>query len=92
PYKLTGWNGTNGKFTLVKNENYWDKKHVKTDKVVETVVKEPTAAIGLYKRGKLDLAPLSSQQSVTANKKRSDFKKYSGDAVYYLEYNQTGKN
>ncbi|MFT8324503.1 peptide ABC transporter substrate-binding protein [Oenococcus sicerae] len=91
PYKLVGWNGTNGSFTLLKNKYYWDKKHVKTNEISETVVKDPTAAIALYKRGKLDLVALLSQQSVTANKNRSDFKEYAGDATYYLEYNQTGK-
>ncbi|MCV3296460.1 MAG: peptide ABC transporter substrate-binding protein [Oenococcus sp.] len=91
PYRLTGWNGTNGSFSLIKNDNYWDKKHVKTDKVIETVVKEPTAAIGLYKRGRLDLTPLGSQQAVAANKNRSDFKTYDGNASFYLEFNQTGK-
>ena len=30
PFKVENWNGTSGSFKLVKNNNYWDAKHIKT--------------------------------------------------------------
>ncbi len=40
PFKVENWNGTSGSFKLVKNDNYWDAKHVKTKTInIQTVKK-----------------------------------------------------
>lgn len=38
PFKIENWNGTSGSFKLVKNNNYWDAKHIKTKTInIQTV-------------------------------------------------------
>ncbi|OIK60241.1 peptide ABC transporter substrate-binding protein [Oenococcus oeni] len=44
PYKFVGWNGSNKKFKLVPNKNYWDAKAVKNKGVNFQVVTDTTAA------------------------------------------------
>lgn len=91
PFRLTGWNGTNNHYRLVKNRYYWDKKHVASSRIDESVVSDPVAVVGLYRRNRLDLAPLTTQQSVSANRNRKDFHNYPAGGVFYLEFNQTGR-
>ncbi|KRL52880.1 ABC-type oligopeptide transport system, periplasmic component [Lacticaseibacillus manihotivorans DSM 13343 = JCM 12514] len=67
PFKLTKWNGSSDSWTLVKNNQYWDKKAVKLTKINETVVKDSSTAINLYNSGKLDEVTLTgalAQQQV----------------------------
>ena len=40
PYKQVGWTGTNLKWKLVKNPQYWNKKNVKMDTINYQVVKD----------------------------------------------------
>ncbi|MBS9339129.1 peptide ABC transporter substrate-binding protein [Fructobacillus sp. M2-14] len=88
-YKLEGWNGTNNKFKMVKNENYWDAKNVKTKTINWQVVKNPETAIKLYKQGKLDRASIAnSAEMYQANKSNKDLKTSALAAATYLEYNQ----
>lgn len=92
PYTFKDWNGTNGKFELVKNKNYWDAKNVKTQTVAYQVVKKPDTAVQLYKQGKLDEAPLTTTELYTANKNNKDNVKVPEARTDYIEYNQTGTN
>lgn len=48
PFKMTGWTGTNLSWTLAKNKNYWDKSHVKLDKINFKVNKSTTTSYNLY--------------------------------------------
>ncbi|GAO99427.1 peptide ABC transporter substrate-binding protein [Fructobacillus ficulneus] len=89
PYKFEGWNGTNNKFKMVKNDNYWDAKDVKTDTVKWQVIKNPETAIKLYKEGKIDRAAINnSAEMYSANKGNKDVKDSAMAAATYLEYNQ----
>lgn len=63
PYTLKGWNGSNLNWKLVKNENYWDKKHVKMQTINVMVNKSTSTAYNLYQQGKLDYTPLSAEQA-----------------------------
>jgi len=92
PYTFKGWNGTNGKFELVKNKNYWDAKNVKTQTLTYQVVKKPETAVELYKQGKLDEAPLTTTDLYSANKGSKDSVKVPEARTDYIEYNQTGTN
>lgn len=88
-YKVEGWNGTNNKFKMVKNENYWNAKNVKTKTINWQVIKNPETAIKLYKQGKLDRASIaSSAEMYQANKSNKDLKTSALAASTYLEYNQ----
>lgn len=92
PYKFEGWNGTNNSFKLVKNDNYWDAKNVKTKEIDYSVVKKAETAVQLYKQGKLDRASISTPELYAANKSNKDTVKAPEATTAYIEYNQTGKN
>lgn len=92
PYKFEGWNGTNNNFKLVKNDNYWDAKSVKTKEIDYSVVKKTETAVQLYKQGKLDRASISTPELYAANKNNKDKVKAPEATTAYIEYNQTGKN
>ncbi|MGQ2226567.1 peptide ABC transporter substrate-binding protein [Fructobacillus fructosus] len=88
-YKFEGWNGTNGKFKMVKNDNYWDAKNVKTKTVNWQVVKNADTALKLYKQGKIDRVSISNTPEMyAANKNNKDAKSVAVAAATYLEYNQ----
>lgn len=86
PFKLTKWTGSNKQFTLVKNQNYWDKKNVKLDKVNETISETSSTAYNLYQAGKLDETYLTGEQ-VKANKGKSTFYDRPASAIQRLELN-----
>ena len=73
PYKLEGWNGSNNKFKLVKNDNYWDAKHVKSKEIDVQVVQKAETAVQLYKQGKLDYTILDTPDLVAANSKEKGY-------------------
>lgn len=75
-------------WTLAKNKNYWDKSHVKLDKINFKVNKSTTTSYNLYQSKKLDQTILSTEQA----------KQLSNDPGYtivkeartnYLEFNET---
>jgi len=87
PFKMTGWQGTNSTWTLVKNDNYWDKKNVHLTKIKDQVVKSTTTAFNLFQSGKLDMATLSGQQ-VKNEKNNSKLVIRKSSRLNYLEFNQ----
>lgn len=87
PFKLTKWTGSNKQFTLVKNQNYWDKKNVKLDKVNETISETSSTVYNLYQAGKLDETYLTGEQ-VKANKGKSTFYDRPASAIQRLELNR----
>lgn len=91
PFKIEGWNGTNDTWSFVKNNDYWDKKVVKLNKIHYQVVKSNNTGYQLYQQGKLDLTPLSSEQ-VKNLKSNNDFTQYPYSLVRFLLYNFKDKN
>lgn len=91
PFKIKGWNGTNDTWSFVKNDDYWDKKVVKLNKIHYQVVKSNNTGYQLYQQGKLDLTPLSSEQ-VKNLKSNNDFTQYPYSLVRFLLYNFKDKN
>ena len=63
PFKMTEWTGTNLKWKLVKNDNYWDKKNVKLSEINFSVNKSTTTSYNLYQSKKLDETILSPEQA-----------------------------
>lgn len=93
PYKVEGWNGSNNKFKLVKNEEYWDADNVKTDTVNIQVVKKPDTAVQMYKQGDLDAANISNTTAIyNANKNSDELVTVPEATTAYMVYNQTGEN
>lgn len=91
PFKIKGWNGTNDTWSFVKNNDYWDKKVVKLNKINYQVVKSNNTGYQMYQQGKLDLTPLSSEQ-VKNLKSNQDFTQYPYSLVRFLLYNFKDKN
>ena len=91
PFKIKGWNGTNDTWSFVKNNDYWDKKAVKLNKIHYQVVKSNNTGYQMYQQGKLDLTPLSSEQ-VKNLKSNQDFTQYPYSLVRFLLYNFKDKN
>lgn len=60
PFVVKGWTGSNLKWTLVKNKNYWNKKTVHLDKVNMQVVQTTSTGVNLFRSSSLDYVPLSS--------------------------------
>ena len=92
-YTLTNLDGvgTSDKWTIAKNEKYWDKKHVSMKKINFQVVKEINTGINLYNDGKMDDAPLAGEYA----KQYKKDKEYSTTLMantMFLEMNQTGEN
>ncbi|KRL05187.1 peptide ABC transporter substrate-binding protein [Liquorilactobacillus oeni] len=90
PYKVTGWSGSNLKWNLVKNNNYWDKKNVKLDNISFQVTKSPTTSYNLYQDNKLDETYLNAEQAkqLSNNKEYVSLKQA---RTNYLEFNQAKK-
>ena len=87
-----GVNGTSGSFKLVKNDNYWDAKHVKTKTINIQTVKKPDTAVQMYKQGQLDFASISSTSAIfNSNKKNKDVVTVPEATTSYMTYNETGK-
>lgn len=91
PFKIKGWNGTNDTWSFVKNNDYWDKKVVKLNKINYQVVKSNNTGYQMYQQGKLDLTQLSSEQ-VKNLKSNNDFTQYPYSLVRFLLYNFKDKN
>lgn len=86
-FKLTGWTGTNNKWTLAKNKQYWDKKSVHLNKINETVIKDPSTGLNEYQSHAIDETVLSGQQ-VANFKGKPDFVSRKSSNGYRLDLNQ----
>lgn len=91
PFMIQNWNGTGNKWQFVKNDQYWDKKAVKLQKINYTVVSDTTTGLDLYQQKKLDLTPLANQQ-VKNYKTDKAFREYPYSYVSFLKYNQKDAN
>ena len=91
PFKATGWKGTNDTWSFVKNNQYWDKKAVKLDKVNYQVVENPQTKLNLYQSHKIDYAQLSSEQ-VKNYKNNKDYTTFPYSITTFLQYNMNDSN
>ncbi|WP_311407362.1 peptide ABC transporter substrate-binding protein [Liquorilactobacillus uvarum] len=87
PFKLTKWTGTNKKWTLIKNTDYWAKSAVHLKKINELVTESTTTSYELYSDKKVDETLLSGQQ-VKNNKNNKAFVKRLPTATTRLDLNQ----
>ncbi len=89
PFTLADFDGpgTDTEWAYVKNDNYWDKKNVKLDRVNVDVVKESSTALNLFQDGKQDDIILSGELAQQmANDSQFVSEKQAG--TYYFELNQ----
>ncbi|WP_225904646.1 peptide ABC transporter substrate-binding protein [Lentilactobacillus parabuchneri] len=90
PFKLSDWNGTGMTWTLAKNSDYWDKKHVKLDKLHYQVTKDPSTGYNQFKTGKLQYVGISG---VLAKNLKNDKNMVTREtsSCYYLAFNQKNR-
>ncbi|WP_412989224.1 peptide ABC transporter substrate-binding protein [Pediococcus siamensis] len=81
-----GWTGSNLSWKLVKNKNYWDKKHVHLQTVNMKVVQNPSTALSLYQSKKLDDITLSGQQAAQ-EKNNKAYYSVMDNRTDYADYN-----
>ncbi|RAI83125.1 peptide ABC transporter substrate-binding protein [Macrococcoides goetzii] len=60
PFVLSEWK-TEDKFTLTKNDKYYDKDKVKLDKITYKVLKDANSGVNLYTTGKIDRVGLPAE-------------------------------
>ncbi|MCM0583253.1 peptide ABC transporter substrate-binding protein [Weissella diestrammenae] len=72
PYIVKDWNGSNQKYSFVKNPDYWDAKAVKTPKITTQIIKDQNTGYNLFKGGKVDFTRLSPDQ-VKASKSSKEY-------------------
>ena len=87
PFKLTGWTGTNNKWTLVKNDQYWDKKNVKLSKINFQVINDQQTWLSQYQSGKVDEIVLDGTQFKNF-KNSKELNKRALASTFYLDLNQ----
>ena len=61
PFKVSKW-AVEDKIVLTKNDNYWDKKSVKLDRVNYKILKDTQAGASLYDTNSVDSAGITSEQ------------------------------
>jgi len=87
PYKSVGWTGTNLKWKLVKNPQYWNKKNIKMDTINYQVVKDSSTALNLYNSKKLDVTTITGSQ-VAQYKNNKAYKLRKEASTFYLQLNE----
>ncbi|PLR97614.1 peptide ABC transporter substrate-binding protein [Bacillus sp. T33-2] len=55
PFKMTEWSHSD-KIVIEKNENYWDAKNVKLEKVEMFMINDPNTELSMFENGELDWA------------------------------------
>lgn len=86
PYKVSNWKQGDNTITLVKNNNYWDAKNVKTNKIKLQVITDPEKSAMAFKDGTVDYTTLSGQL-VAKYKNDASFKNGLGNFTQYLMFN-----
>lgn len=91
PFVMTEWvHGTS--YQLKKNDQYWDAKSVKLDTVNNQVVKDSATDVNLYKTGKADIVPLTSEHIDAFKDKADEFLTVEEPSTFFLRMNQTNKD
>ncbi|MGC6769139.1 peptide ABC transporter substrate-binding protein [Enterococcus sp. LJL51] len=88
PFLVENWKQTDLSWDLVKNDKYWDKENVKSDKIHYEVVKEASTALNLFEDGQLDVATITGEIA-KQNQNNEDFHSYPTATMNYIRLNQT---
>ncbi|PSL28392.1 oligopeptide transport system substrate-binding protein [Planomicrobium soli] len=87
PFVLTDWDGTGLKWSLEKNQEYWDAETVQLEKIDFDVVKEPSTAVNLYTSGEKDRATLSGEFALQYAQDPEVVRELD-PSTFYLKFNQ----
>ncbi len=86
PYKMTAFQAQ-GKVEFVKNENYWDAKNVKLDKLIMTFVEDENTELSMYESNQIDIAesvPVKDTKKLLSEGKAVSFPE---PGCYYYIFN-----
>lgn len=86
PFKVDKWKHED-KILLSKNNNYWDKKNVKLEKVNYKVLKDKQVGASLYETGSIDDTLITADQ-VNKYKDSPALKKRITSGNFYIKLNQ----
>jgi len=86
PFVVSSWE-QEYEYVMSKNDTYWNKDVVKTDKIVTRIIKDTATAVNMYETGELDRVGLSAEY-VDQYKDTEEFLTYPSSSVFYLEVNQ----
>lgn len=86
PFKVKEWK-VEDKILLEKNEDYWDKKAVKLDKVSYKILKDQQAGASLYDTGSADVTEITSEQVDKYEKNPALFKRLFA-STFFLKLNE----
>lgn len=86
PFKVINWQ-VEDKIQLVKNNQYWDKKNVKLDKVNYKVLKDQQAGASLYDTNSIDDTIITSEQ-VDKYKGSQELNYRLTAATFYIKMNE----
>nr|WP_155111906.1 peptide ABC transporter substrate-binding protein [Metabacillus mangrovi] len=89
PFVMSDWGGnTKEKWTMTKNENYWDKDNVKLEKINFNVVKDPATAANLFDSGEADITGKLASDVVPQYEGDERMVKWLEPTVFWLKLNQ----
>ncbi|KHD35496.1 peptide ABC transporter substrate-binding protein [Clostridium acetobutylicum] len=93
PFKMTSMVSGN-KIELVKNDQYWDKKSVKLDKVTMYFMDDANTMLNALQSGQIDIADTLRPEWVSRFNKTGKFNQVTGNVPTnsYLEFNNQDKN
>ncbi|OHO71566.1 peptide ABC transporter substrate-binding protein [Staphylococcus sp. HMSC036D05] len=86
PFKVDKWKHED-KILLSKNNEYWDKKNVKLEKVNYKVLKDKQVGASLYETGSVDDTLITADQ-VSKYKDSKALKKRITSGNFYIKFNQ----
>ncbi len=92
PFKVKAWTH-NSKIELVKNENFWDAKNIKLNKLDFKIIHEQSAMLGELLNGSIDIAKATSIEWIDRLSKEEHLSLLSGmdSRVQYIFINQKDK-
>ncbi|TCP69259.1 peptide ABC transporter substrate-binding protein [Baia soyae] len=89
PFKLTEWKHEQS-YTMEKNDQYWDAKSVKLNKVVTKVMKDSSATINAYNTNQVQVTLLGTDY-IPKYKDKKEAVSVAEGSSWYLEMNQKNK-
>ncbi|WP_414055974.1 peptide ABC transporter substrate-binding protein [Macrococcus equi] len=87
PFTLSEWK-TEDKFTLSKNDKYYDKDKVKLEKITYKVLKDANSGVNLYTTGKIDRVGIPAE-FIDKYKKNKDYSTELDASTFFIRMNQT---
>ena len=87
PFALTDWQQTGAEWTMVKNDNYYDKDVVKLDEINGSTIKEENTGIQLFESGELDIQKVSGLY-VQQYQGNDQLVTHNDIANYFLDFNK----